>query len=112
MAMFAAVSMLADETSRFILPNRDELLWGSVAFGLLLFLMLKYVFPPMQKILAQRTQRIRESIESADRAKGDAERLLDEYRQQLAEARGESQKIIDEAKRTAEAMRQDLVRRA
>jgi F-type H+-transporting ATPase subunit b len=101
-----------DESTRVILPHTAELLLGSIAFALLLIALLKFAFPKMQQTLAARTQRIRESIESADRSKQDAERLLEEYRQQLADARGEAQKIIDESKRTAEAMRQDLIRRA
>jgi F-type H+-transporting ATPase subunit b len=102
----------AEDSTRIILPHTAEFILGSVAFAILLVALLRGAFPKMQATLAARTQRIRESIESADRSKQDAERLLDEYRQQLAEARGEAQKIIDEAKRTAEAMRQDLIRRA
>ncbi len=101
-----------DEAARVILPHTPELVFGSIAFGLLLFAMLKFAFPKMNEALAARAARIRESIESADDAKQEAERLLNDYRAQLAEARTESQRIIDEAKRTAESMRQDLIRRA
>jgi F-type H+-transporting ATPase subunit b len=120
LAVLTAILAVAEEATttaehsetNVILPHTPELLFGSIAFALLLFALLKFAFPKMQQTLAARTQRIRDSIESADRSKQDAERLLEEYRQQLADARGEAQKIIDEAKRTAEAMRQDLIRRA
>lgn len=101
-----------DHSTRVVLPHTEELVWGSIAFAILLIALIKFVFPKITQTLAARTQRIRESIESADRSKQDAERVLDEYRQQLADARGEAQKIIDEAKRTADAMRQDLIRRS
>jgi F-type H+-transporting ATPase subunit b len=104
--------VLAESETRVILPHTPELLFGSISFLLLLFVLMKFAFPKMTATLQARAQRIRDSIESADASKADAERLLNEYRQQLAEARGDAQKIIDEAKRTAEAMRQDLVRRA
>ncbi|MCA1833505.1 MAG: F0F1 ATP synthase subunit B [Actinomycetota bacterium] len=102
----------AEDSTRIILPHTAEFVLGSIAFAILLAALLKGAFPKMQQTLAARTQRIRDSIESADNSKQEAERLLNEYRQQLAEARGDAQKIIDEAKRTAEAMRQDLIRRA
>lgn len=108
----AAGAAAKDHSTRVILPHPEELVLGSITFAILLIVLVKFVFPKVTQTLAARAQRIRESIESADRSKQDAERLLDDYRQQLAEARGESQKIIDEAKRTAEAMRQDLIRRA
>lgn len=106
------VALAAESETRVILPHTPELVFGSIAFFLILFVLIKFAFPKMQEGLAARAARIRDSIESADRSKQDAERLLNEYRQQLAEARGEAQKIIDEAKRTAEAMRQDLVRKS
>jgi F-type H+-transporting ATPase subunit b len=104
--------LLADSDTQVILPHTPELVFGTISFLLLVFVLMKFAFPKMQQTLAARTQRIRDSIESADSSKAEAERLLNEYRQQLAEARGDAQKIIDEAKRTAEAMRQDLIRRA
>ena len=107
-----ALLLAAESETRFILPHTADLVFGSLAFVIVLVALIKGVFPKMSASLAARTARIRDSIETADRSKQDAERLLDEYRQQLAEARGESQKIIDEAKRTAETMRADLVRRA
>jgi F-type H+-transporting ATPase subunit b len=111
--MLAVLTSLAQANeNRFILPHTADLVFGSIAFVILLYVLGKFAFPQMQKALVARQQRIRDSIEAADRSKSDAERILDEYRQQLAEARGEAQKIIDEAKRTAEAMRQDLIHRA
>ena len=111
--MLAALTSLAQANeNRFILPHTADLVFGSIAFLIMLYVLGKFAFPQMTRALAARQQRIRDSIEAADRSKQDAERILDEYRQQLAEARGEAQKIIDEAKRTAEAMRQDLIHRA
>jgi F-type H+-transporting ATPase subunit b len=107
-----AVVIAAEDSTRLILPHGPELLLGTVAFVLLMAALLPKVMPKMQQTLAARTARIRESIEAADNQKQEAERLLNEYRRQLAEARGDAQKIIDEARKTAESMRQDLIRRA
>lgn len=107
-----ALLIAAEDSTRLILPHGPELLLGTIAFVLLMGALLPKVMPKMQQTLAARTARIRDSIEAADNSKAEAERLLNEYRRQLAEARGDAQKIIDEARKTAESMRQDLIRRA
>lgn len=108
----AAVILAADESTRFILPHTDELIWGSVAFIILFTFLAKVAFPKLKQTLDARTEKIKGSLESAEKAKSDAGALLEQYRQQLSEARAEANKIIEEGKRTAEALRRDLVARA
>jgi F-type H+-transporting ATPase subunit b len=107
-----AVILAAEESTRFILPHTDELIWGSVAFIILFVFLAKAAFPKLRQTLDARAQKIKGSLESAEKSKSDADALLDQYRQQLSEARGEANKIIEEGKRTAEALRRDLVARA
>jgi F-type H+-transporting ATPase subunit b len=105
----------AEETSdpaRFVLPHGDELLWGSIAFAVLFGFLAWKVFPSINKMLAERQAKIRSGLEQAEQAKAEAERMMDQHRRQLDEARGEAAKIIEEAKRTAESVRRDLVSKA
>jgi F-type H+-transporting ATPase subunit b len=111
--MLAAVVLAIDETAkRFVLPHTDELVWGSIAFFILFVALWKLAFPRLNQMLAERSNKIREGLEKSEEAKGEAERLLDQYRRQLDEARGDAQKIIEESKRTAESLRQELVAKA
>ena len=112
--MLAALILAAEETGvpRFVKPHTDELVWGSIAFLILFLALAKVAFPKLNQMLQERSNKIREGLEKSEEAKGEAERLLDQYRRQLDEARGDAQKIIEEAKRTAESMRQDMVTRA
>ncbi|TMK22600.1 MAG: F0F1 ATP synthase subunit B [Actinobacteria bacterium] len=105
------VFLAADET-RFVLPHGVEMIWGSIAFLLLFGVLAWKVFPVIKKVLAEREAKIRSGLEAAEQSKVEADRLLEQYRRQLDEARGDSQKIIEEAKRTAESLRQDLVQKA
>lgn len=102
----------AEETKRFILPHTDELVWGSIAFLILFLALWKLAFPKINQMLAERSAKIRSGLEEAEKAKADAERMMDQYRRQLDEARGEAAKIVEEAKRTAESVRRDLVAKA
>jgi len=95
-----------------ILPAADELIWGAISFALLTVLLIKVAWPPLRKSMEDRTERIRDSIDTAEQAKDEAQRVLEEYRAQLADARNESARIIEEARQTADQLRRDLQTRA
>ncbi len=100
------------EPSNPILPETNEIIWGFLSFVILFVLLWRFAFPAIRRAMEQREERIRESLEGAEEAKGEADKLLDDYRQKLAEARTEANTIIEEARRTAESMRRDLLARA
>jgi F-type H+-transporting ATPase subunit b len=108
--MFAILA--AESTDLRILPHTDELILATIAFGILVAFLVKKVFPMVKKSLEDRTAKIQGQLEEAERAKREADQLLEQHRAQLAGARAEVQKVIDEGKRTAEALRADLVARA
>ena len=95
-----------------ILPEVNEIIWGSAAFAVLFAVFLWKGFPAVQKATATRQDRIRGDLEAAERAKTDAESALADYRAQLADARAEANRIIDEARQSAETVRRDLIARA
>ena len=95
-----------------ILPSVPELVWGISSFLVVFLLMWKFAFPAVKKGMDARTDRIRESLSSAEQAKTDAQSVLDEYQRQLADAKNESNRIIEEARQTADALRRDLMARA
>ncbi len=101
-----------DEAHNPILPETSELVYAALAFFILLALMYKFAFPAVQKAMDGRTQRIRDNLDEAERTKAEAQRILEEYQRQLADAKNESARIIDEARSTAEQMRRDLMVRA
>ena len=95
-----------------ILPETNEIIWGSLSFVVLFILLAKLAFPAMRQGLEARTERIRNSLDEAERAKDEAQTVLEEYRSQLADARSEAARIIEEARQAAETMRRDLIQRA
>jgi F-type H+-transporting ATPase subunit b len=84
------------------------MIWTLVCFGITFFVLRKFAFGPIQKIIDERRQRIRQSIEEADRARVEARRLLEEHRALMREARGQSEEILSEARRVAESQRERL----
>jgi F-type H+-transporting ATPase subunit b len=90
-----------------ILPATDELVWGSISFAVLLFLLYKFGYPQVKKMLDDRTERIRSDLQAADGAKAEAEAVLTEYRAQLHDARAEAGRIIEEARQAADRIKRD-----
>lgn len=101
-----------EEEHNPILPEADELIFGSLAFLLVFVVLARYAFPRLNQGLKQREEKIRGDLEGAEEARKEAEASLQRYEQQLQEARAESGRIIDEARKTAESMRRDLLAKA
>lgn len=98
--------------SSLILPAVQEMIWGAVTFLILLGLLWWKAFPAIGKMLNERSEKIQGDIEGAEEARSEADKLLADYRKQLAEAKDEGNKIIEEARKTAESLRRDLIAKA
>jgi F-type H+-transporting ATPase subunit b len=95
-----------------ILPIWQEIVVGTIAFGLLCFVLMKYVFPRMEQTFQARVDAIEGGIKRAEAAQAEANQLLEQYRAQLAEARTDAAKIRDDARADAEGIRQDVLAKA
>jgi F-type H+-transporting ATPase subunit b len=90
-----------------ILPATSELVWGTISFAALMFILYKYAYPQVRKMMDNRTERIRSDLQAAESAKGEAEQVLAEYRAQLNDARAEAGRIIEEARQAADRLKRD-----
>jgi len=93
-------------------PENNEIIWGTLAFAVLLVAMWKWGVPAVKNMEKAREDRIRNDLESAERTRLEAETEKQRYDAQLADARSEAGRIIDEARQSAETVRTDLVARA
>jgi F-type H+-transporting ATPase subunit b len=95
-----------------IFPIWEEIVVGSVAFAVLCFVLIKFVFPQMEKTFQARVDAIEGGLKRAETAQAEANQLLEQYKTQLAEARTEAARIRDEARADAEGIRQDVLAKA
>jgi F-type H+-transporting ATPase subunit b len=91
-----------------ILPATNEIIWGGLAFVVLLLVMWKYALPPVRNMMKQREDRIRDDLERAEQARTEAEGELANYRRQVADARAESARIIEEARQSADEVKRQI----
>ncbi|QSB17128.1 F0F1 ATP synthase subunit B [Natronosporangium hydrolyticum] len=95
-----------------VLPHTSEIIVGLVAFLLLLFVIRKFVTPRFEKIYEERTEKIEGGLQRAEAAQAEANRLLEQYQTQLAEAKTEAARIRDDARADAEGIRNDVLAQA
>ena len=93
-------------------PAVGELIIGLAAFAVLFFFTWKWVLPRARQVLDDRRAAIQGEMEKAEAERGEASKLQEEYRQQLAGAREEANRIIEEARATAEQLRRDIQAKA
>jgi F-type H+-transporting ATPase subunit b len=82
------------------------MIWTLISFAITLYVLKRWAFGPIQRIIDERRDRIRKSIEEADHARAEARRLLEEHKQLRAQARGEAEGILSEARRVADSLRE------
>nr|WP_244615842.1 F0F1 ATP synthase subunit B [Stackebrandtia albiflava] len=104
--------MAAGDGTGIIIPVWQELVVGIIAFGLLCFVLMKFVFPRMEEMYQKRVDAIEGGLRRAEEAQNEANALLEQYRQQLAEARTEAAGIRDEARAEAIAIKDDILTEA
>jgi F-type H+-transporting ATPase subunit b len=86
--------------------------WTGLIFVGLLVVLGKYAWRPMLDALNRREQFIRETIQTAQKDRAEAERLMAEYRQMMARSNQEAQAIIERGRQDAEVVRQQLHKQA
>jgi len=78
--------------------------WEVLSFSILLWVLYKFAFPPILKILEERERKIRESLEQAERHRSEAERKLQEYEAKLNAASREAEAVMAQAKERAQRL--------
>lgn len=95
-----------------VLPDIAELLWGAIAFLVVLAVLTKVAFPRLRSAVEQREKKIQEDLDAAEQSRNEADEQREEYKKQLADARSEANRIIEEARQQAEQVRKDMTGKA
>jgi F-type H+-transporting ATPase subunit b len=83
--------------------------WTILTFLLLVFVLAKFAWKPLLKMLQDREDMIRSSIEDAEKAKSELERLNEESEAIMAKARSEAQSILADGKAAAEKVKDGII---
>jgi F-type H+-transporting ATPase subunit b len=110
MANLSVIVAAEDSGGSFLVsPDIGLMIWTLVVFGLSMFLLAKVAFPRIAEALDRRQRAIEDSIDAAEHTRAEAEQILAEYRERLAEARGQADDIVARARKTGEAAENEIL---
>jgi F-type H+-transporting ATPase subunit b len=98
--------------SFLVSPDIGLMIWTLLVFGICLWILGKFVFPRIAAALDRRQKAIEESIDTAEHIRKEAEQILAEYRERLAEARSQADEIVARARKTGEAAETEILAEA
>jgi F-type H+-transporting ATPase subunit b len=91
-----------------LVPYLPELITGLIAFAIVFGFLAKMILPRATKILQERTDAIEGGLKRAADAQAEANRTLEQYRAQLAEARHEAARLREEAREQGAQIKAEL----
>ena len=89
--------------SFLVSPNLGLMIWTLLVFLFTMWVLSKLAFPRIQEALDKRANAIRESIEHAEQTREEADKILEEYRARLKEAREQADDIVGRARKAADS---------
>jgi len=77
------------------------LLGQALSFAILIWVTVKYIWPPLMAVIEERQQRIAEGLAAADRSQKDLAQTQDKVNESLKDARVKANEIIEQAHQRA-----------
>ena len=112
---FPALAFASEEEAggiSAILPDMAEFIPMLVIFILLWIVLAKLGWPKFEAMLSKRETMIKDALEKSEEARIESERVLEEYRVQLADTKAQAAQIVADAKQTGEAAKADITAKA
>jgi F-type H+-transporting ATPase subunit b len=88
------------------------MVWTVIAFGLTFILLRRFAFGPVQRIIDQRRDRIREALDEADKARQESRQLRELTLKERDEAKLQREQILEESRRQAQTLFEQARKRA
>ncbi len=92
--------------------NTGLIFWTLIVFGILLVLLWRFAWPTIVKTVEERERRIAKQLADAEAANAQAQKLLEEHKAAIAQARAEAQDIVAKSKVVAQKEREVLLAKA
>jgi F-type H+-transporting ATPase subunit b len=85
------------------------MIWTAITFGIAVFVLWRFAFGPLQKVIDERRARIAESLETAEETRAEAVRLLNEYRETLGSVRAEAEEILERSRKAGDTTKAEIL---
>jgi len=85
------------------------MVWTLITFTIAVFVLVRFAFGPIQRLLDERRQTVQESLNMAEETRAEAHRLLEEYKATLAKVRAEAEEILERSRTTGEHAKAEIM---
>ena len=106
------ISAATEGATNPLVPNPWEMGVVLAGFAVLMYIVVKFIVPMFEKTFAERAEAIEGGIAKAEKAQAEASAALEEYKQQLTDARAEANRIREEARAEGAQILADLKEKA
>ena len=89
--------------------NPGLMFWTVITFAIAVFVLWRFAFGPLQKIIEDRRASIAESLATAEQTRAEAARLLDEYHETLASVRAEAEEILERSRKAGDTSKAEIL---
>lgn len=86
-------------------------IWSLISFGIVLFIVARFVYPPLRDAVDKRRAQIARDLEQAEADRAAASRIARELEDKIASIREEERRMLDEAKQRADELYSQYERR-
>ncbi len=87
-------------------------IWTIITFLLLFYVLAKFAWKPLLKMLEERENLIKSSLDDAEKARQELEKINSESEVIISQARSEAQSILSDGKAAAEKIKDDTIAKA
>jgi len=107
-----ALFVLQEATEKVATPfdiNKGVIFWTVLIFVILLGILWRFGWPQIIQMVEEREHRIQQQLDEAEKARAEAQKLLEEHRKLVAQSRADAQEILAKAKSAAQKEREVLL---
>lgn len=90
----------------------QQIILQMVNFGVLFFLLYKFLYKPILKILDERAQKVSEGLDAAERSITEQASLEERKQKEIKKAQAKASEVLEEAKKTADKLGVDIIAQA
>lgn len=101
-----------EELLQILNPMTSTIFWSIIVFVILVIVLWRFVFKPINNIISKRQEEVREKIDDADRRNTEAGKYLEEQKKNIDMSKIEARKIIDEGKDEAKKIKEEIEKKA
>jgi len=92
---------------QLITPSFGLLFWMLIGFGILFFVLAKFAWPVITKMINEREQFIKQQLTEAETVRNEMKNLKSEHQQLLVEAKNEREQILNDTRKMVDKMNND-----